>query len=1070
VDLKLGLYEQVVDERLDKELTKLPEDISAATQNLDKAEASGILAAYLSQQAQAMLDQLADKGLDSQVQLVNRMLAAAQAEEASLLPASFARTTQSSSADGIAGHLVSQPARQLLSLRNNSLDSVIAGKHQQARPETSLAQSSLFTGSLHEPGLNIELNKEIASSDRIEMLVSFIKWSGIRILMPALLDFTNRGGILRVITTTYIGATDARAVDELSKLPNTQVKVSYDSDHTRLHAKAYLFHRNTGYTTAYVGSSNVSRPALTSGLEWNVKITKQDQPTVVAKMKATFDSYWESPDYQLYDPSMLEKLTKAIVEERKPKGSNTTLEFNTHFLDVRPFPYQQDILEKLRAEREVFGRTRNLVVAATGTGKTVISALDYRNWCRANNKNRPAKLLFVAHREEILKQSISCFREVMKDANFGDLLVGSYKPSQLDHLFVSIQSLNSAGLVGKLPTDHYDFIVVDEFHHAAAQSYQHMLDYFKPKVLLGLTATPERLDGKDVLQWFDNRIAAEIRLPEAIDRKLLCPFQYFGVSDATDLSKVRWTRGGYEKSDLENVYVFDHAIAERRAKSVIQATARYVTGIDEMCGLGFCVSKAHARFMQEQFCNAGIPALALTSDDGEQLRKTAQQRLESGEVKIVFVVDLYNEGVDIPQVNTVLFLRPTESLTVFLQQLGRGLRLSPETGKECLTVLDFIGRANKLYRFEEKFAALLPDASGSVKRAIENDFAYLPKGCYIQLEKKAKEYVLDNIRQSLGMKSGLVSRIRSFEDETGKYLSMTNFLLEHRLDIRAIHSKKRSFARLCVEAGVHDNYAEPDEADLTGALERMSSMNSRRWLRFVLRFLTLEDERTAEQLSDGEKRMLAMFQVTLWPKSIKEKAFATHDQWLERLLDNPTMYGEIVETLRWQLDHIDFVDEPVDLGFACPLDLHCSYTRDQIFVAMDVADPQSIREGVRWVPDHQIDVLINTLNKAEKDYSPSTMYQDYSISETLFHWQSQSTTSVSSKTGQRYIHHREQGSKVALFVREYNRDSFGLTEAFCFLGLVEYRSHEGDRPMSIVWELEKPIPARYLGKTNKLAG
>lgn len=950
MDLKLGLYERVIDTELEEGLSHLPGDIASETNEIDRAEASSILASYLSQQAESLLDQLADKGIESQIDLVNRMLAAAQGT------------------DEDDGHLVAQPPRQLLSLHDTSLDS-ITGKKRTTRPETSLAQSSLFTGSHREPGLDTELKKEIASADRIEMLVSFIKWSGIRILLENLRAFTERGGQLRIITTTYIGATDPKAVDELSKLPNTQVKVSYDSDHTRLHAKAYLFHRDTGYTTAYVGSSNISRPALTSGLEWNMKITKQDQPTVIAKMQVTFDSYWESPDYELYDVSKLAKLSHAIEEERHPSSSHVATEFISHFLDVRPYPYQQDILDKLHAEREVFGRTRNLVVAATGTGKTVISALDYRSWRRDHPAVR-ARLLFVAHREEILKQSISCFREVLKDANFGELLVGTYKPTSLDHLFVSIQSLNAAGLVDKLPTDYYDFVVVDEFHHAAARSYQRMLEHFDPQILLGLTATPERPDGKSVLPWFDNRIAAEIRLPEAIDRKLLCPFQYFGVSDDTDLSQVRWTRRGYEKSELDNVYVFSRGIAERRARSVIQATIRYVASIDDMCALGFCVSKAHAAFMAEQFAAAGISALCLTSDDNDATRRTTQRRLEAGEVKIVFVVDLYNEGVDIPQVNTVLFLRPTESLTIFLQQLGRGLRLSPDTGKECLTVLDFIGQANKLYRFEEKFAALLPDSSISVKRAIENDFAYLPRGCYIQLEKKAKEYVLANIRQSIGLKSGLLARIRSFEDESGMPLTLANFLSYHHLDIKAIDNGRRSFARLCAEAGVRPDFSDPDEKELTGALARMTSMDSRRWLRFVLSFLQLDDVRSSAQLSAGERRMLAMFQVTLWPKSPKERTFATPEQWLERLLDNPTMHAEAIEVLQWQLDHIDFVDELVDLGFDCPLDLHCSYTRDQIFVALDVHDPQSIREGVRWVPEHNIDVLINTLNKAEKDYSP----------------------------------------------------------------------------------------------------
>lgn len=1045
--MEFGLYEQIVNFALDYQLSNLPSGIEANQQEIDKAEASSLLAAYLAQQTQKILDQAADKGLSEQVELVNRMLHAAQVDDDE--------------------ELVSSPARQLLSVRDVTQDAATRSRSQLPRPVTSLSQSSLFTGSHREPQLYTELKKEISSADHIEMLVSFVKWSGTRLILDELRSFTERGGTLRIITTTYIGATDPKAVEELSQLKNTQVKVSYDAKSTRLHAKAYLFYRNTGYTTAYIGSSNISRPAITAGLEWNIKITKQDQPDVIAKMQATFDSYWESDEFRLYGPEDHDRLIDAINDEKHPKSSALDSAGIEHFLDVRPFTYQQDILDKLRAEREVGNHWRNLVVAATGTGKTVVSALDYRDWCQRYNNGQKARLLFVAHREEILRQSISCFRAVFRDGNFGELLVGYSTPESLDCLFTSIQSLNSRKLTEILPADYYDYIIVDEFHHAAAPSYKRMLEHFKPRTLLGLTATPERHDGLDILPWFDNRIAAEIRLPEAIDRKLLCPFHYFGVSDETDLSQVRWTRGGYDASELENVFVFSREQAKRRAKSIVASVARYVTDINDMRCLGFCVSKEHARFMAEQFVEAGIPAEALTSDSDHTTRLEAKKKLVAGEVKVIFVVDIYNEGVDIPEVNTVLFLRPTESLTVFIQQLGRGLRLSPETGKECLTVLDFIGQANKLYRFEEKFASLLPDEAGSVKRAIENEFAFLPKGCYIKLERKAQQYVLDNIRQSLGMKRGIIARIAGFTEESGLPLTLSNFLSYHHLDIRAIHAKY-SFSRLCVEAGIKQDFSEPDETKLTKALSRLDQIDSRRWIRFILDVLNLNDTRDVAQMSDEERRMLNMFQITLWPGSLAENPYDSYAAWVEQLWNNPVLLEEIIETLNWRLDHIDFVDKPVDLGFGCPLDLHCSYSRDQIFVAFDNMRPDTVREGVRWISEHQVDVLLNTLNKAEKDYSPTTMYQDYSISDHLFHWQSQSTTSESSPTGQRYIHHREMGSRVALFVREFNKDEFGLTDTFCFLGLVEYQSHKGERPMSIIWHLQEPIPASYLPKTNKL--
>ena len=406
------------------------------------------------------------------------------------------------------------------------------------------------------------------------------------------------------------------------------------------------------------------------------------------------------------------------------------------------------------------------------------------------------RLLFVAHREEILKQSLYTFRAVLKDANFGELFVGGYKPESIDHLFLSIQTFNSQDFTSKTAPDFYDYIVVDEFHHAAAPTYQKLLQHYRPKILLGLTATPERMDGKSILPYFGDRIAAEIRLPEAIDRKLLCPFQYFGVTDTVDLDSLRWTQGGYDKSELERVYAFSGAVAQRRAELAAVSVMKYVTDIDEVKGLGFCVSVEHANFMAEQFNRRGIPSISLTGKSSDEERNAAKHRLVSGEVRFIFVVDIYNEGVDIPEVNTVLFLRPTESLTVFLQQLGRGLRLAED--KECLTVLDFIGQANKRYNFEDKFAALLSNTTRSVSREIREGFVSAPKGCYIQLEKKAAKYILDNIRASYGNTAGLVSRIGSFAEDSGLELTFSNFLRYLHLDPRAVY-KYASF-RGCVSA------------------------------------------------------------------------------------------------------------------------------------------------------------------------------------------------------------------------------------------------------------------------------
>ena len=1044
-----GLYEQVINNALTSELAEIPEARKAIAP-IDKAEASKVLAQYLADVVQKGLDNVADNGGDisAQIALTNQIVDLIQ------------NTTREADFAALG---VDQRAEQLLALLREADPRLAVGKTASdlSRPETSIAQSSLFTGAIHEPQMYTELKKEIVSADRIDMLVSFIKWSGLRLLMDELREFTQNGGELRIITTSYMGATDVKAIEELRQLSNTKIKVSYDTKRTRLHAKTYVFYRDTGFTTAYVGSSNLSNAAISSGLEWNVKVTKKDLPETIDKIAATFESYWNSNEFEYYSEDQKERLACALNAE-KYFGTNNA---EVYTMDITPYSYQQEILDKLEAERTVRGYTRNLVVAATGTGKTVISALDYKRF-RKQNPDKPCRLLFVAHREEILKQSMYTFRAVLKDANFGEMFVGSYKPESIDNLFISIQTFNSQDFTAKTTPEFYDYIIVDEFHHAAAPTYQKLLAYYQPCILLGLTATPERMDGKSVLPYFNNRIAAEIRLPEAIDRKLLCPFQYFGVTDTVDLDTLKWSAGGYDKGELSKIYTLSGAMANRRADLVVSALLKYVTDIDDVKGLGFCVSIEHAEFMCRYFNEHNIPSMFLTGHSPEEERKTAKQRLVAGKVRFIFVVDIYNEGVDIPEVNTVLFLRPTESLTVFLQQLGRGLRLAED--KECLTVLDFIGQANKKYNFEDKFAALLSNTTRSVTREIKDGFVSVPKGCYIQLEKKAAKYILDNIRASYGNTAGLVSRVATFTEDSGMELTLANFLDYYHLDPRAIY-KFSSFSRICARADVIEDFEEPLEETLTKAFARLAVIDSRRWISFLLDILPRLYDVDFATLSDVEKRMLQMFYITIWGKAVEDWGSEEVLDNLYALFDSTVLLGELISLLRYRFEQIDFIDEPVNLGFDCPLDLHCTYTRDQLLVAMDFMKPATVREGVKWLPEKQLDVFFVTLNKADKDYSPTTMYNDYSINESLFHWQSQSTTADNSPTGQRYIHHKERGSKVLLFVREFKSDRVtGGAEAYTYLGTANYVKHQGSRPMNITWHLEHPIPAKFLKKTNKL--
>lgn len=1034
--LKLGLYEQVINKDLSAEIDSEQQLIEK--RNIDKAEAPQILSGYLSEIIEKGLSRLSGNDIEGQLGLANKIISA---------------VTELTGDKEFDGQSVDERAEQLLAVANkqNNADS-LRNQITVTRPETSIASSSLFTGAGNEPQMMTELKKEIVSADRIDMLVSFIKWSGLVLIIDELQDFTARGGQLRVITTSYMGATDVKAVEELSKLPHTEIKVSYDTERTRLHAKSYVFYRDTGFTTAYVGSSNMSNAAMTSGLEWNLKITAHDQPHTIKKIEATFENYWNDTAFSLYSAEDRTHLLQALKAE-KYHGQN-----NDYSFDIRPFSYQQEILDKLTAEREIRGHYKNLVVAATGTGKTVISAFDFKRFRQQNGR---ARLLFVAHRKELLKQSIKCFRGVLHDANFGELFYGGIVPERLDNLFISIETFNSQALDKTTSPDFYDFIIVDEFHHAAAPTYQRLLEYYKPKILLGLTATPERMDGKDILPYFDDRIAAEIRLPEAIDRKLLCPFHYFGVSDEVDLHDIKWLRGGYDRTALSNIYTGN----DMRVMLIIKQLNKYAADMDKVKGLGFCVSKEHAEYMAQRFNDNKIPSIALTADSKKEERDNAQSRLANSDIRFIFTVDLYNEGVDIPEVNTVMFLRPTESLTVFLQQLGRGLRLSE--GKDCLTVLDFIGQAHIKYNFESKFAALLGNTQRSVKDELENGFPLLPKGCYIKLERQAQRYILDNIRQAIGNKSAIVKRLANFTEDSGKALTLANFLDYYNLDLSAVYGTKNSFARLCVQAEVKVNFSEDIEEVITKALPRLSYIDSHRLIELVVDYLPKISKYTTNDFDGVQQRMWQMLQFTIWQKSYEDCGFSDLLEGFRQIAKSPVMLNEIIDLLLYKYDKIDFVDEPLQVDYDCPLDVHCSYTRDQILVALDFMKPNTLREGVKYLENKKTDLLFVTLNKSDKEYSPTTMYNDYSISNELFHWQSQSTTTPQSNTGQRYINHRKMGTSVMIFVREYKNTKLGAAP-YTFLGLADYVKSEGSKPMNVVWKLRKPIPAKYLRKTNQL--
>ena len=1041
-----GIYEQLITQLIDSKLDR--ERFYVGERELTNNEASIWLSRFLSNILEYAINTIpaGKEQLKNQIEFSNQLL--------------FWLKDNISDDDFIDENLLDSQGRILTSLYQ--LDNPIAANLKQYSedvfPLTGLTQSELFCGSNAGLSLESELKREILSSDKIYWLVSFIKWTGIRVFRKELEEFTRSGRELKIITTSYMGATDAKAVQFLASLPNTEVKLSYNSKSERLHAKSYLFMRDTGFHTGYIGSSNLSFSALTSGLEWNLKITSQEIPHIINKSLSTFETYWQSDEFEIFDgrPESQKKLVNALQIARVGATNSST-----YFFDIQPYAHQKEILETLSVERERHQRFRNLVVAATGTGKTLISAFDFARFI----KQKPnATFLFVAHRDEILRQAQIAFRSVLRNSTFGELLGNGEKPAHYRQLFASVQSLNNQLEELRLEADYYDYIVVDEAHHISANSYRGFINYFEPQILLGLTATPERYDGSDIVQDFGGVIASEIRLPEAINHRHLCPFQYFAIDDDTDLRSITWSRGRYDIAQLTNLYTHN----QQRVDKIVQSMDEIVTDINNIKALAFCVSKEHANYMCQQFLLKGISSDVLTSDNSQD-RQIKKQMLESGQVNILCVVDIFNEGVDIKEVDTLLFLRPTESLTIFLQQLGRGLRLSDE--KQCCTVLDFVGNSRSEYDFSHKFRSLVGKTNQSISDEIRQGFPHAPLGCRIELSKRTQAMVLSNIKQAILNRSRLITLIRQFPHHYDLPLTLEHFLKMHPNILPEDLYKRGGWNALITEASPNQIREQSDDvlgkAYYKAINTRFLACDCYHYLKFVYQ-LSCNDFVLTDEM---DKRMAIMCHYDFWQESGKSLGFVTLEQSL-LALHHQDLQVELQDILLILMNRMSHKQLPMSPDIDSPLQVHARYTREQIlsgFSASNFGVRSSAREGVLELKEQNVELLFVTLNKSEKQFSPTTMYHDYAINEHLFHWQSQNSSRPDRGKGLSYIEHKTIGKRIVLFVREQSKDEYGRTMGFVNFGEVNYLSHSGSKPMSITWQLQHEIPSFMWKQAAKLA-
>jgi len=709
------------------------------------------------------------------------------------------------------------------------------------------------------------------------------------------------------------------------------------------------------------------------------------------------------------------------------------------------------MLEQLQTERE-HGRKRNLVVAATGTGKTVVAAFDFQRTC-AQRGGRP-RLLFIAHRVEILQQALRTFREVLRDPAFGQQLAGGSHLESPDHLFVTIDSLHSQDLIGRFGESYWHSVVFDECHRMAAATFDDVAIRIKPEILLGLTATPERSDGKPILTYFDCRSdgspAVELRLWHALDLQLLAPFEYFACDDDTDLRDVPWNRADEQKA-LDKLFTGNHF----RARLVLNEWRRLCANPRDSRAIAFCASVNHARFMTEQFIHAGLPALCLTGQSSCEEREAAPRRLANGDVCVLVTVDLYNEGVDLPVVDTLLMLRPTQSPVLFQQQIGRGLRLFK--GKESCLVLDFIGQYQKEFRFDHLLGQLTGLSRRELLDGVEHGFSRLPTGCHLQLQKRTRDQVLASLRNLIQQNwRRLVRELQAFVNLHGRNQpALPRFLHEQALAVGELYRGKgpsgwtalqRAAGLLAGPEGPEEDYFgrrfgallhidDPEQIALMGALAQACPEKLR------------EDPRSARRM-----QMLA-YQVDGAADRI-----GSGNDFLKRLQLNPLSLHELGELAQVLEANALAHGTPVPGLGDVPLCLHAHYRIGEILTALGYwtgTKRPRFGEGVLRLHERKTELLFVTLDK-RSGYHDAISYHDYALSHELFHWQTQNSCSPETTSGQRYLQSvgaNRNGWQFQLFVRNDKDD------AYLACGPVTLKNAHGTRPMSIHWQLGKALPA-----------
>lgn len=878
--------------------------------------------------------------------------------------------------------------------------------HFHLLPRRASAPARLVTGA-QDPLLPL-LVQSIDGAVRVDLAIAFAMESGVRLLEPWLRDLLDRGGQLRVVVGDYMDVTEPAALRRLGDLEGAELRI-FETGAGSFHPKAWLFRAADRTGSAIVGSSNLSRTALTTGVEWNLH-----SETATDAVHDAFESLLRHPSTRLLTPGWIDAYTvrrrqaplteiaQAIVADEPPEPA------------PRPHRIQQAALDALAATRRA-GHRRGLVVLATGLGKTWLAAFDSQLFGR---------VLFVAHREEILSQAMLSFRRIRPDARFGRY-DGGQKDEAAEILFASIQTIGRSEHLRRFAPDAFDYIVVDEFHHAQAASYRGLLAHFTPAFLLGLTATPDRSDGTDLLSLCDDNLVHHCDLFEGIDAGLLAPFRYLGVPDDVDYDQIPWRSSQFDPTALEAALA-----TEARAANALEQFHLHREGP----AIGFCCSVRHAEFMADRFRAAGLRAVAVHSGPGSAPRSTSLEQLGRGEIDILFAVDMFNEGVDVPNIGTVMMLRPTESAIIWLQQLGRGLR---RVEGKVLRVIDYIGNHRS---FLTRIRALLGAGPGDrslalrLEQVMSGQFT-LPDGCSITYDLRVIEILRDLLRPSRAG-AEIEARYVDFRLRHGRRPTASEMAAEGFDPSRNGHGGWFDFVR---------DMGDPVDAAAATAFADLLRMLERD------RTLPIPALQALGSLRQGAASDEGLARWAFHPLLRRE------GQRLSLTRPDPGHAGRdmVLELAAWRLastERSELDDQPRPYETTGPT-LWQEHMREDIpplFGA--VFNPGNWNAGIVGVGRDL--VLLTTLHK--DGTRPGSDYEDGFLGPDRMTWQTQTRTRRDSRVG-RILSGQDVGAKVHLFVRA-NRLRNGKGAPFLYCGEPRFETWDGEAPITIHWQLSPPVP------------